>query len=204
MSAYYDLYESPCPNNQKRKEEAPVLHARPVGGRTHTTEEILQIISQECTLTEADLKAAMAALSDCIVRYLSNGDRVQLDGIGNFSVSLNCKPVTEAKEVRSQDVSFKQVNVLPAPELARKLKTMKLYRTPSSTQKHKMEEEKRMLLLNLALDKEAFITRGSYRRLTGISEYAAIKELERLVADGLLACKSTRKNKFYYRKGTVL
>lgn len=204
MSAYYDLYESPRPNNKKKEGEVPILHARPVGGRTHTTEEILKIISQECTLTPADLKAAMSALSDCIVRYLGNGDRVQLDGIGNFSISLNCKPATETKEVRSQDVSFKQVNLQPAPELAQKLKTMKLYRTPSSAQKYKMESEKRLLVLNRALDEEPFITRSRYRRLTGLSEYAAVKELNELTANGVLECRSMRKSKLYYRKGTVL
>lgn len=204
MSAYYDLFESPCPKNKRDKGESPVLHARPVGGCTHTTEEILQIISQECTLTPADLKAALSALSACIVRYLGHGDRVQLDGIGNFSISLNCKPVTEAKGVRSQDVSFRQVNMQPDPELAQKLKTMKLYRTPASTQKYKMEKEKRMLVLNRALDEEPFITRSRYRRLTGVSEYVVINDLETLVANGTLGCKSTRKSKFYYRKGTVL
>lgn len=203
MSAYYDLYESPMPGKRENEGEEPVLYARPVGGMTHTTEDIIRIISQECTLTPADLKAALTALSDSVARYLERGDRVQLDGIGSFSISLNCKSVTDAKQVRSHDVSFRHVNMQPAPELTRKLKYMKLYRTPASTQKDKMNREKRLLLLNHKLDREPFVTRKMYRRLTGISEYAVAKELEELVKEGVLECGGTRHSKYYYRKESV-
>lgn len=199
MSAYYDLYESPVPGNQNNDGEGVILHARPVGGTTHTTEELIKRISEGCTLTPADLKAVLVALSDCIASHLQNGDRVQLDGIGNFSVSLNCKKVTEAKDVHSHDVSFRHVNIQPAAELTRKVKFMKLYRTPSSTRKNKMEKETRLALLNRKLDEEQFITRKMYKWYTGISQYAAAKELEELVNEGALVCRGTHHAKFYYR-----
>ncbi len=203
MSGFYDLYETPCPASKKQERET-VLHARPVGSKTYTLEDAVRQISQKCTLTPGDVKAALVELTDYIATNLREGNRVQLDGLGNFSISLKCKPATDRKEVRSQDVHFNRIHFQSAVSLNKRLQTMKLYRLPDSMQKIQSTREERLEVLLQKLETEPFVTTRMYRRMTGLSDYAVKKDLTAFAEEGILVCNASRHAKFYYKKGTVI
>lgn len=203
MSGYYDLYETPCPDSQKEN-RGVVLHARPVNSKTYTLDDAIRRISEKCTLSPGDVKATLSELTDYIVTNLRDGNRVQLEGLGNFSISLKCKPTTDYKDVRSQDVSFQRINFLPSVSLTDRLKTIRLLRNPESRRKRQLTKEQRMKLLNNKLEKELFVTTPMYRSMTGLSVYAVKKELTELVSEGVLICNTSQRVRFYYKKGTIL
>lgn len=63
-----------------------------------STEELAEAISVRCSLTRADVLAAVSALSDVMQGHLRDGKTVRLDRIGLFSVSASSVGVESPEE----------------------------------------------------------------------------------------------------------
>lgn len=66
-----------------------IVCARATSHHTCDADELFRELEQATTLTAADLKAALHALSETVVQHLLDGDNVRLDGLGTFSVSVD-------------------------------------------------------------------------------------------------------------------
>lgn len=154
-------------------------------------------------MSSGDIAATLIELGDFIVENLRDGNRVCLDELGTFSISLKCAKATDRKKVRSRDVSFSHINFQPAASLNKQMKDIKLRRYPYSRQKLQTTPEERMQLLEEKLRTDTMISVKTYGDMTGLSEYSSRKELSELTEKGILLCKASRHFKLYYKEGTV-
>lgn len=193
MSAIYKMKENPP---KSRKGKKVVLHPRIVPKGTMDTESIIALAADRSTFTPGDLDGALRLFADILGEMLRNGYVVKLDGIGYFSVSLQSRPVTDKKELRSESVHFKNVNFRCCAELKKRLKEMPLSRLkePKKTNYTIEERERRVLWY---LERHPYLTTMDYRGLNACSDYRARKELAQLVADGVLTEIGIRKVKMY-------
>lgn len=97
-------------------------YAQVVTKGTVDTTSLCHLIANGCTLTVADLRAALEALSSSIANCLMDGYNVNLDGIGTFSVSAESKIVDSEDELRAPSVSVKNVNYRAAVSLKKAVK----------------------------------------------------------------------------------
>ena len=116
---------------------------------------------------------------------LREGDNVEIEGLGFFSVSLQSRAVMSKTELRSESVRFKNVNFRCCQQLKKALKTMPLTRMKSSGHCAPGMADREELLYRY-LDENSYITVRSYRYLIGLSDYSARKDLAALVASGRL------------------
>ena len=115
MSAYYDLYQNP-PAQGKKEEVLPSFHARIVSCGTVDTDAIARDIEANTSFTYGDVVGVLGCLQQELIKRLSDGYQVNLDGLGIFSAGLKCSPVTDKKEVRSRDVQLSDIHFRPAVE----------------------------------------------------------------------------------------
>ena len=86
------------------------FYAKVVTRGTIDTLTLCKDISRTCTLTVADLRAAIEAISESLTTYLKDGYNVYIDGLGTFSISAESKRVEEGEELRGQSVKVKNIN----------------------------------------------------------------------------------------------
>lgn len=111
------------PGNEQRR---PTSCARVITRDTKRMNDICEYISECSSVTSADIKGVLEALTSYIGRELSYGYSVELEGLGHFSPSVKSKEVTDQKGNTKQALAYTALT----PLLSR-LKEM-VKRTPPS------------------------------------------------------------------------
>ena len=62
-----------------------------VNSEVITTADLAKDINRSCSVTEADVLAVLQAVGQRIGDALLDGNRVEIDHIGTFGLSLTCK-----------------------------------------------------------------------------------------------------------------
>ena len=125
MSVNYDFYENPkLPGSKKRTR----YHARVITKGTLSSEQLAEEIHERCSLSTADVAAALLALSQITAEKLKEGYNVHIDGIGHLQLTLQCPPIQSPKEIRAESVHFKSIAFRPSTFLKRQLQTVRFVR----------------------------------------------------------------------------
>jgi len=112
--------------------------------------------------------------------HLKEGNIVNLDKIGHFSISVSSpKQLTGDRKIRSASVRFKKVNFRCANELKQKFVSMTMKREPSGNENPLTPQQRQQRILDF-LAKETSITSTQCITLNGCTRYAAIKDLKTL------------------------
>lgn len=150
MTAQYGLFRNPPHKGEK---ESDILHARIIPGRTIRIDRVTREISECTSFSPGDVKGLLQAFADVLVSYLEDGDEVELEGLGHFSVSLKCPKITSPRQVRAEDINFKSVNFRCSKEITERLRSMKVERKPGSSKpvKYTVEERKENILKYLEI-----------------------------------------------------
>ena len=99
MAVKFEFYESPNTIGTRKKR----YHARVVNRERISTDHLAQEIHHSSSLTVADIKATIIALSEKLAYHLKDGARVHIEGIGYFHISLTC-PETPTIPVTNQEI----------------------------------------------------------------------------------------------------
>lgn len=100
-------------NNRPRE----CYYAQVVTKGTIDTPTLCKEIANQCTLTSADMYAAITALSEAVTQKLLDGYNVFIDGLGTFSISAESPLVNKQTEMRAKDVKVKNINYRAAVPL---------------------------------------------------------------------------------------
>ncbi|MBQ0047270.1 MAG: HU family DNA-binding protein [Prevotellaceae bacterium] len=92
-------------------------YAQVVTKGTVDTTSLCREIAAGCTLTVADLRAAIEAISSSVADRLMDGYNVYIDGLGTFSLSAESKVVDSEEDLRSPSVKVKSINFRSAVSL---------------------------------------------------------------------------------------
>ena len=197
MCAKYAFYKNP-PNRETG--ETGSLYAKVVSGGKITTDKLADEIAQRSTFSSGDVKGVVKALSEMLHYHLSEGETVDIDGIGNFSVTLKTlKGITDPKQIRAESIRFNNVVYRTSPELKHKLKTIPLVRAVLPKRKDLAEEERLANILSKLKD-ERLVSSTDCMLFNHCSRYQALKVLKKLNELGKITWLGRGKQKYYVLK----
>ncbi|MEG1580174.1 MAG: hypothetical protein RR386_02795 [Bacteroidaceae bacterium] len=185
MAIDYDFYESPNPMGDGETK----YHVRPVGSRTLQTKNFVTQIQKECSLTVSDVLGCLSALSSVLSRSLLEGNRVKLDGIGSFGISLNGNVKRDAKgQLRLKDGKVSGVTFRPENSLINNLKTYGKLTNSNHLGKRSTEQtyEEVKKKLEAYFETNTILSYRGFCSLIEATKSTALRFLKRLKADGLL------------------
>lgn len=183
MTAYYDFYQNPTNRNQ---ENNPTYHARVVANGTTSTDDLVRKIHSRSTLSPADIKATLIAISDVLREELEEGRQIHIEGLGYLHVTLACPKIQSIKEIRAESVRFKSIVFRPEKELKKQLRSMKVERV--ANKRHSAQHTRESLKDHLSRYFQAHesLTRKDFQRLCGLTRSTANRRLKELQSEGFL------------------
>lgn len=196
MSIEYDLFTNP----PREGETKPTLHARAINIQTVDTNELAELIEAMSTFTSADIKGAVKAIADRLFYCLSNSQSVYLDGIGTFSVTLKCRPIENRKDIRSASISVKNVEFRAAPELKKRLRTVKIERREGTSDKKAYNDDIRQKRILWYIKNHGTINQSVAASLNQCTRQKAKKDIEQLLEDNQIQKTWCGQRAFYIKK----
>lgn len=194
MTAQYGLFRNPPHKGEK---ESDILHARIIPGRTIRIDRITNDISQCTSFSPGDVKGLLQAFADVLVMYLEDGDEVDLEGLGHFSVSLKCPKITTPRQVRAEEISFKSVNFRCSKEITDRLTVMRVERKPGSSKPVKYTAEDRKARIIQHFEKHDTIMSSDCMGINECTRYLALKDLKELMDEKKIVKEGYRKIAVY-------
>lgn len=194
MTALYGLFRNPPHKGEK---ESDILHARIIPGRIIRIDRITNDISQCTSFSPGDVKGLLQAFADVLVMYLEDGDEVDLEGLGHFSVSLKCPKITTPRQVRAEEISFKSVNFRCSKEITDRLTVMRVERKPGSSKPVKYTAEDRKARIIQHFEKHDTIMSSDCMGINECTRYLALKDLKELMDEKKIVKEGYRKIAVY-------
>ena len=198
MGIKYDLYRNPV---KKGKENEERYHARVVSERIVDMKEMMENIHARCTLTSEDMLPTLNAFKAEIVKQLKNGNRVHIDGLGYFRLSLKTHEIRTLKNVSSESIHFKSIVFQAEKSVIKEFGDI----TFSHSQKGTHSDEQSDLNMDNKLMKyfteHEYITRTVFQSLCHLTRTTALRRLDKLIGEGKLE-KFGLKNAPLYRPGS--
>lgn len=180
MAVRFEFYETPAPNDKRGDKK---YHARVVSYNTAETEEIIHDIHSTCTLTPGDIKACITELSRVLVDRLRGGERVHLEGLGYFQVTLQCDSSDTNPKTRADHVKYKTIKFQPDKKLNADMQTLKVER--SDMRKHSSSTANEVVDARLEeyFTTNTIITRRKLETLCELTRTTAGRHINRLIAE---------------------
>lgn len=169
MSIKFGWYKTPVPGDREDKQ---VPHARIISQGTLDTKYMCKMISMSSTISSADVKGVLEALNFWMGFYLSEGNSIELDGLGYFTPTLKSKITTDENgknkvEAEVDSVSFRCATSLKEQvreaglELVKKVNTEKL--TQEQSLKNIMTEVEENKCINRSTCMKLTVVVSSWR-----------------------------------------
>ena len=187
----FGVYKAP---NTSGKEQQSC--ARLISKGTMRMEDICEYLSDSCSLTSADVKGAIEALTTYIGRNLSNGYCVELEGLGHFSPALKTLQKTDEKGktvffARADGVNFRCAKRLR--ELVNKDRPLKIKRENVTSNELTDRKNKRLKFLQ----NNPYINLTDYAGINHCSRYRATEDMKLFVKDGIVIKMGYRTHRVY-------
>ena len=190
--AKYKLQEM----SDMRDEGKRRVYPKMVPYRTLSRKEFVeQMQSYHRDLSQGTIEAVLTDVEDVLVRMLSMGYNVNLEGLGTFSLSLGFeddKPTemqTDDDMMKYRKVGVKNVNFNSSPEFVKTVKMetdCDLERVMSGVKvirKQLYSKEERIARALEVIEKNGVLTLGDYASINNLSRTSASMELKELTND---------------------
>jgi predicted histone-like DNA-binding protein len=119
MSKYYSTWKKKF--KTKTGEEKVLYYACSKKGNIVDFKRLTEIISNQSTLSAADVGACLIALAENMKFMLDMGDTIRLDNIGTFSVAVSSKGFSDPKEITADKVKATKIVFKPDRDLRKVL-----------------------------------------------------------------------------------
>lgn len=169
----------------KATEENPTMAVSVVNSEVITTADLAKDINRACSITEADVVAVLQALGQRIGDALLDGNRVEIDHIGTFGLSLTCKNKRKEEHITSKDIEVKRIVFSPCTALQHAMRGAVIVSGGPTGTKQLTDAviEKR---LTEFFTTHQSIQRSEFEQVCECSRYAALAKIKTLVKAGKL------------------
>ena len=169
-----------------------------VNSKLTTTKELAEYINHACSATEADVAAVLQALGRCVCEELLDGNRVELDHLGTFSLSLTCGRKKLEDRVTKNDIRVKNILFTPCAEMKQAMCSAEIVSGGPNPNKQLSDE---VILRRLAkyFEVHEFMQRRNFETVCECSRYTATKKLKELVKAGKLRAMGAKNVRFYVK-----
>ena len=195
MAIQFELYKSPNPKDEEDKE---LYHARVVNFQHIDTDYLAKEIQQATSLTEGDVKAVLESLSHFMGSRLREGERVHLDGIGYFRVSLTTtERVVAATKRKLTKVKMAGVKFRADQKLKNEIGTIKAKVLKANEHSAKLTDKEIDRRLTNYFATRPFMTRNDFQSVCGMMRTTAMRHIRRLRTEGKLKNEGTMLQPIY-------
>lgn len=178
----YDLYKSP-PRKVGGK-EVTRLHARVANAKTVSIADMEEAVQKSTSLTKTDLKAVMHEVGERFREELAKGNRVHVEGIGYFQMTLSSPPdIKDKNDARAESIHFKTVAYTPEKDLRRKLSSTKFVRSERGDHTVVRSEIELMGILTDYFKDHEYITRFDLEDVCGMTRSTASRRIKAWVEE---------------------
>ena len=179
-------------------EKNPQMAVTVVNSKLITTKELAEYINFACSVTESDIAAVLQALGKCVCDELLDGNRVELDHLGTFSLSLTCGCKKLEDRVTKNDIRVKNILFTPCAEMKQAMSGATIVSGGPNPNKRLTDE---VILRRLAkyFEEHEFMQRRNFESVCECSRYTATKKLKELVKEGKLRAMGAKNVRFYVK-----
>ena len=179
-------------------EKNPQMAVTVVNSKLTKTDELAEHINNACSVTESDIAAVLQALGKCVCEELLDGNRVELDHLGTFSLSLTCGRKKLEDRVTKNDIRVKNILFTPCAEMKQAMRGATIVSGGPNPNKQLSDE---VILRRLAkyFEEHEFMQRRNFEAVCECSRYTATKKLKELVKAGKLRSMGAKNVRFYVK-----
>lgn len=199
----FDLREIPHAAEESISGYYPVVaHPQKV-----TAKALYEMISRQCTLTSADIKAVLDAMAVAIGEGLSRGAGVEIPELGYFRPSLGCDiPITDTANMQTaRHLFIDNVVFRPKASLKEKMQDVTFVRTDGIGKKVNILSDEELLeriRQFFSTGKKLVMERSDFQLISGYRHTKALQTLRRLSESGLLIKQGSRSRPYYILPNT--
>lgn len=195
MSIKIGWYKTPVPEGREDKQ---LSHARILSEGTLNTKFMCKMIAQSSTISSADVKGVLEALNFWMGFYLTEGNSIELDGLGYFYPALKTEVITndagEEKVIARVDtVGFRCSTSLKEQVREAELEMTKAYKN------NKLSPAKRKANILEYINLQVSINSAMCMKINNCTRYLALEDLKELVDAGKLLQAGSGKQTLYIR-----
>ena len=193
-------------NNEELAEGRQPVRIMPYNQSTITTDELAKTIARRCTIKEPDIKGVLTALGQVLSETLLDGDRLKIEGIGTFGLSLALKKTYEDgrkrqpkalyERIAATDIRIGRITFTPSAELRNSLSEA-VFVSSGVRADRPLEREEIDEYLTDHFENQNWLTRHELETHFDISRTQAIQWLKVLVSDGCLRPAGVLNSRFY-------
>ena len=195
----YQLYERNDLTGKSTKKN-PTMGVSIVSSRVVTTKEMADDINHASSATQSDVAAVLQAVGQRIAEALLDGNRIEIDHVGTFSLTLTCGNKRKEDYITSKDISVSRISFAPCAELWHAMRGATIVSGGPTGNKHLSDAtiEKRL--------EEYFAThnslsRSTFERICECSRHTALTKLKELTQRGFLIAIGPKNQRQYIFKG---
>lgn len=179
-------------------ERNPHVAVTIVNSKLTTTKDLAEYINFACSITESDVVAVLQALGKCVCDELLDGNRVELEHLGTFSLSLTCGNKKLEDRVTKRDIHVKNILFTPCAEMKEAMRTAEIVSGGPNPNKQLSDEviERRLAKY---FEEHEYMQRRDFEACCECSRYTATKKLKELVKSGKLRALGAKNSRFYVR-----
>ena len=169
----------------KSTKKNPTMAVSIVNSEVITTEQLAKGINRACSITEADVAAVLQAVGQCLGDALLDGNRVEIDHIGTFSLALTCKNKRKEDHITSKDIEVSRIVFSPCAKLQHTMRGAVIVSGGPTGNKQLSDAviEKRLAEF---FTTHHSIQRSEFEHVCECSRYAALAKLKAFVKAGML------------------
>ena len=177
-------------------EKNPQVAVTVVNSKLTTTKELAEYINFACSVTESDVAAVLQALGKCVCDELLDGNRVELEHLGTFSLSLTCGRKKLEDRVTKNDIRVKNILFTPCAEMKQAMRGAEIV-SGGHAVRTLLTREIAEHRLRAFFEDHDYIYRSQMEQLCECSEYLAAKYLNLFVKEGRLRALGRKNARFY-------
>lgn len=119
MAIKYGIFNNPPASKSNAKS---TKHVRITNADTFTSENLIEEVVNNTTLTHADVAASLAALREAFIRHFQQGDNLQLDGLGVFTPRITGRVASDSLgRERGEGLQINGITFRPERSLLKRL-----------------------------------------------------------------------------------
>lgn len=191
----YQLYERNDLTG-KSTTKNPTMGVSIVSSRVVTTKEMADDINHASSVTQSDVLAVLQAVGQRIADALLDGNRIEIDHVGTFSLTLTCGNKRKEDYITSKDISVSRISFAPCAELWKQMRSAQIVSGGPTGNKHLTDDtiEKRLAEYFTTHDS---LSRSTFERICECSRHTALTKLKELVKAGKLIAIGAKNQRQY-------
>lgn len=179
MSLKFGWYKTPVPEGRENKK---LPHARVIPQGTLNTKRMCKIISDNSTLSSADVKGVLEALNFWMGFYLAEGNSIELEGLGYFSPTLKSHQTVDEKGRNKVIAQADTVGFRCATSLKEAVREAGLEMVKQQKKTLPDTDERKMNIL-AHVNKNVSINCSTAMAINNSNRYLALNDLKELVEE---------------------